>query len=83
MHIIGRPAENYMQFSSVIVQFLRFMGRRCAKKSALSGGQTINKVSVGVSIVPGGVYAGNEIAPPVRILVALSVPLVSAPHGNP
>ena len=45
--------------------------------------QTINKVSVGVSIVPGGVYAGNGIAPTVRILVALSIPWVSAPLGNP
>jgi len=27
-----------------------------------------------VSIVPGGAYAGHGISPPVRILVAISVP---------
>ena len=54
-----------------------------AEMPACAGIQTINKVSVGVSIVPGGVYAGNGIAPPVRMLVALSVPLVSALPGSP
>jgi hypothetical protein len=36
-----------------------------------------------VSIVPGGVYARHGIAQPVRTLVALSAPQVSAPPGNP
>ena len=35
------------------------------------------------SIVPGGVYAGHGIPPSVQTLVAVSVPLVSGPPGNP